>query len=78
MCPELCPPVSERLTGLEIAEAIRARSGTTPIVIISGSGNHHAERRAALAGLRYLRKPVTFARVQAILAEAGEHAGAAW
>jgi DNA-binding response OmpR family regulator len=65
------------LTGLEIAEAIRARSGTTPIVIISGSGDHHAERRAALAGLRYLCKPVDFAQFEATMAEVVGQAGAA-
>jgi YesN/AraC family two-component response regulator len=57
------------LAGLEIAEAIRARSGTTPIVTISGSGDHHAERSAALAGLRYLCKPVAFAQFEATMAE---------
>ena len=65
------------LTGLEVAAAIRARSGTTPIVIISGTVDHHAEGRAALAELRYLRKPITFAQFAAALAEAGEHVGAA-
>jgi DNA-binding response OmpR family regulator len=65
------------LTGLEVAKAIRARSGTTPIVIISGSGDHHAERRAALAGLRYLRKPVAFAQFEATMAEVVGQVGAA-
>ena len=65
------------LTGLEIAEAIRARSGTTPIVLISGSAAPQDERRAAQAGLHFLRKPVAFAQFKATLAEAVEHAGAA-
>jgi CheY-like chemotaxis protein len=38
------------LTGLEIAEAIRARSRTTPIVMISGSAAPQDERRAGQAG----------------------------
>ena len=65
------------LTGLEIAEAIRARSGTTPIVLISGSAAPQDERRAAQAGLHFLRKPVAFAQFKATLAEVAEHAGAA-
>ena len=65
------------LTGLEIAEAIRARSGTTPIVLISGSAAPQDERRAAQAGLHFLRKPVAFAEFKATLAEVAEHAAAA-
>ena len=58
------------LTGLEIAAAIRARSGTTPIVLISGSAEPQDERRAGQAGLQFLRKPVAFAQFKAALAEA--------
>ena len=65
------------LTGLEIAEAIRTRSRTTPIVLISGSAEPPDERRAALAGLRFLRKPVAFAEFKATLAAVVEPAGAA-
>jgi CheY-like chemotaxis protein len=65
------------LTGLEIAEAIRARSGTTPIVMISGSAAPQDERRAGRAGLHFLRKPVAFAQFKATLAEVAEAAGAA-
>ena len=65
------------LTGLEIAEAIRARSRTTPIVLISGSAEQPDEQRAAQAGLRFLRKPVAFAQFKATLAEVVEPAGAA-
>ena len=65
------------LTGLEIAEAIRARSRTTPIVMISGSAEPHDERHAARAGLRFLRKPVAFAQFKATLDEVAELAGAA-
>ena len=65
------------LTGLEIAEAIRARSRTTPIVLISGSAEQPDERRAAQAGLRFLRKPVSFAQFKETLAALVEPAGAA-
>jgi two-component system phosphate regulon response regulator PhoB len=63
------------LTGLEIAEAIRARSPTTPIVLISGSAQEADVRRAAEAGLRFLRKPVSFAHFKATLAAVVESAG---
>ncbi len=65
------------LTGLEIAEAIRARSRTTPIVLISGSAEPPDQRHAAQAGLRFLRKPVAFAEFKATLAAVVEPAGAA-
>ena len=65
------------LTGLEIAEAIRGGGHTTPIVLISGSAEEPDERRAAQAGLRFLRKPVSFAQFKAALAAVVEPAGAA-
>ena len=65
------------LTGLEVAEAIRARGCTTPIVLISGSAEEPDERRAADAGLRFLRKPVSFAQFKAALAAVVEPAGPA-
>jgi CheY-like chemotaxis protein len=65
------------LTGLEIAEAVRARSRTTLIVVISGTAEPPDERRVARAGLRFLRKPVAFAQFKATLAEVVEPAGAA-
>ena len=65
------------LTGLEIAEALRARSRTTPIVLISGSAQQPDERRAAEAGLRFLRKPVSFAQFKAMLAAVVEPVGPA-
>src|SRR5678815_3280639 len=65
------------LTGLQVAEAIRARSCTTPIVMISGSAAPQDERRAGQAGLHFLRKPVAFAEFKATLTEVTEHAGAA-
>jgi two-component system capsular synthesis sensor histidine kinase RcsC len=57
------------LTGLEVAAAIQARSRTTPIVMISGFAKPDDERRAIEAGLRFVRKPLTFAQFKAALAE---------
>ena len=65
------------LTGLEIAEAVRARSRTTLIVMISGTAEQPDERRAAQAGLLFLRKPISFAQFKATLAAVVEAAGAA-
>jgi CheY-like chemotaxis protein len=65
------------LTGLEVAAAIRARSCTTPIVMISAFAGPDDERRAVEAGLRFVRKPLTFAQFEATMAEVVEHAGAA-
>ena len=64
------------LTGLEVAEAIRARGCATPIVMISGFAAPDDQRRAVEAGLRFVRKPVTFAQFEATMAEVAEHAGA--
>jgi CheY-like chemotaxis protein len=63
-------------TGLEIAEAIRARSRTTPVVLISGSAEQPDETRAEQAGLRFLRKPVSFAQFKATLEALVDPAGA--
>ena len=65
------------LTGLEVAAAIRARSGTTPIVMISAFAGPDDERRAVEAGLHFVRKPLTFAQFEATMAEVVERAGAA-
>jgi len=65
------------LTGLQVAEAIRARSCTTPIVMISGSAAPQDERRAGQAGLRFLHKPISFAQFAAMIAEVVEYSGAA-
>ena len=65
------------LTGLAVAETIRARGHTTPILMISGSATSRDERRAMQAGVRVLRKPIPFAQFAAALAEVVEHAGAA-
>jgi CheY-like chemotaxis protein len=65
------------LTGLEVAAAIRARGCTTPIVMISGHAAPDDQRRAVDAGLRFVRKPITFAQFEATMAEVVEHPGAA-
>ena len=65
------------VTGLAVAETIRARGHTTPIVMISGSATPRDERRAMLAGVRVLRKPIPFAQFAAALADVVEHAGTA-
>ena len=65
------------LTGLDVAEAIRARGHTTPIVMISGHAEPDVQRRAVQAGLRFLRKPVSLAQFEAAIAEALEPAAAA-
>jgi len=64
------------LTGFDVAETIRARSWTTPIVMICAADEPHHERRAAQAGVRFLRKPISFAQFKATLAEVVQHAGA--
>jgi CheY-like chemotaxis protein len=64
------------LTGLEVAAAIRARSRTTPIVMITGFAKPDDEQRAAEAGLRFVRKPLTFAQFEATMVEAVERADA--
>jgi two-component system capsular synthesis sensor histidine kinase RcsC len=62
------------LTGLDVAEAIRARGCTTPIVMISGHAEADDERRASQAGVLFIRKPVTFAQFKATVAELAQHA----
>ena len=65
------------LTGLDVAEAIRARGHTTPIVMISGHAEPDIQQRAVQAGLRFLRKPVSLAQFEAAIAEVLEPAAAA-
>ena len=65
------------MTGLEVAAAIQARSCTTPIVMISAFAEPEDERRAVEAGLRFVRKPITFAQFEATMTEVVGHARAA-
>jgi hypothetical protein len=46
-------------------------------MLISGSAEEPDERRVAEAGLRFLRKPVSFAQFKATLAAVVEQAGPA-
>lgn len=65
------------LTGFQLAQAIRARGCTTPIVMISGSADQGEERQARELGLRFLHKPLSFAQFAAAMAEVVEYSGAA-
>jgi CheY-like chemotaxis protein len=73
----LTDSVMPGLTGLEVAEAIRARGCTTPIVMVSGHTAPADDQRAVEAGLRFVRKPITLAQFEAMMAEVVQHAGAA-
>ena len=65
------------LTGLEVAEAIWARSRTTPIVMISGQAEPEDQRRAVQMGLRFLPKPIILAQFEAMMAAIVQPSGAA-
>jgi DNA-binding response OmpR family regulator len=65
------------LTGLEVAEAIRARGCTTPIVMVSGRAAPDDQRRVVQAGLRFVPKPFTFAQIEATMGEVVQQADAA-
>jgi CheY-like chemotaxis protein len=62
------------MTGLDVAEAIRARCCATPIVMISGYALPEDRRRAAQAGVLFMAKPVTFAQFEATMAEVEQRA----
>src|ERR1700690_3970879 len=48
------------MSGLEVAEKIKARQPWTPVVIITGYGNDAAEARAKAAGVaNFLHKPLS-------------------
>ena len=65
------------MTGLDVVEAIRARSCATPIVMISGYAVPEDLRQAGQAGVLFMGKPVTFAQFEATMAEVEQHAGVA-
>ncbi len=53
------------MSGLEVAEKIRARRPWTPVVIITGYGTDIAEERAKAAGVsRFLHKPLSPAMIE--------------
>jgi CheY-like chemotaxis protein len=64
------------LNGFQVAEAIRAQGRRTPIVMISGHAEPADQQRAVQAGLRFARKPITFAQFEAMMAEVVRHAAA--
>lgn len=59
------------MTGLAIAQAIRAQDRSTPIIMISGSAEPLDERDAIAAGLTFLRKPLGLADLEAALSARG-------
>jgi CheY-like chemotaxis protein len=63
-----------KMTGFEVAEAIRARGCATPIVMLSGHTATEDEQRAVELGMRFVRKPVTLATFEAAMAEVVLHA----
>ena len=53
------------MSGLEVAEKIRARRPWTPVVIITGYGTDIAEERAKAAGVsKFLHKPLSPAMIE--------------
>ena len=65
------------LTGLEVAEGIRARGCTTSIVMISGHAEPDDQRRAGEAGVLFMRKPLSFAQFKATMAGVEQSVGVA-
>jgi len=59
------------MSGLEVAERVRAKRPWTPVVIITGYGSAENEARAEAAGVRgFLRKPLSPEMIESSLAEA--------
>ena len=53
------------MSGLEVAEKVRARRPWTPVVIITGYGTDIAEKRAKAAGVsKFLHKPLSPAMIE--------------
>ena len=53
------------MSGLEVAEKVRARRPWTPVVIITGYGTDIAEERAKAAGVsKFLHKPLSPAMIE--------------
>jgi len=53
------------MSGLEVAEKVKARQPWTPVVIITGYGNDAAEARAKAAGVaNFLHKPLSPALIE--------------
>lgn len=59
------------MSGLEVAERVRAKRPWTPVVIITGYGSAENEARAEAAGVSgFLRKPLSPAMIETSLDEA--------
>jgi two-component system, cell cycle response regulator len=59
------------MSGLKVLEAVRARSQTAEVVILSGFGTQeHVSEAIGLGASAYIQKPVTFAEVDARVREA--------
>ena len=53
------------MTGLDVAESVKARQPWTPVVIVTGYGSAHSEDRARAAGVSdFLNKPLSPAMIE--------------
>jgi CheY-like chemotaxis protein len=53
------------MTGLDVAESVKARQPWTPVVIVTGYGSQHSEQRARAAGVSdFLNKPLSPEMIQ--------------
>jgi CheY-like chemotaxis protein len=58
------------MSGLEVAERVKANKPWTPVVIITGFGNAESEARARAAGATLLHKPLSPAMIEGSAREA--------
>lgn len=66
------------MTGLEVAERVKARQPWTPVVIVTGYGSQRSEERARAAGVTdFLHKPLSPDMIEDSAARALQHADAA-
>jgi FixJ family two-component response regulator len=53
------------MTGLDVAESVKARQPWTPVVIVTGYGSQRSEERARAAGVSdFLHKPLSPEMIQ--------------
>jgi CheY-like chemotaxis protein len=64
------------MSGLEVAERVKANKPWTPVVIITGFGNAESEARARAAGATLLHKPLSPAMIEGSARTATEAAPA--
>jgi CheY-like chemotaxis protein len=64
------------MSGLEVAERVKAKKPWTPVVIITGFGNAESEARARAAGATLLHKPLSPAMIEGSARRATEAAPA--